>query len=301
MSDYFTLVADEFHARSRQLREFVSTHGPSIGTANEVLIRDFLQTALPKWVSVGHGFVLTSTEQASRETDILVYRSLLYAPLFGIRDFVVVPPESVVAAIEVKTRVSQASFHDALWNLISMKRITPDCITSLFIYNPPSLACVERYLKAFDFSDVASEHFPDFIYGLSRFAFEAANIVEADKREGRGYVDFTPKNQTGRKDFIFEKFFYDLYRRIEVTINQDLKNGIDNVWRVSEGVMASAGRLKYSGPSDPALRLVTFSERKRTGPNHALQRTGFAVMAPDSAPPPSPTPPRRSRASSASR
>ena len=40
---------------------------------------------------------------------------------------------------------------------------------------------------------------------------------------------------------------------------------------------------------------------KRTKPNHALQRTGSAVTAPASDPPPSPTPPRRSRASSAGR
>jgi hypothetical protein len=173
----------------------------------------------------------------------------------------------------VKTRVSQTIFHDALRNLIAIKQIKPDCMTALFIYNPPSIGCAKRYLHAFDFSHVDSDHFPDFIYGLFRFAFEAANIVNTKKREGRGYIDFTPKAQTGGKDFIFEKFFYDLYRRIEIIINQDLKDGIDNVWRFGEDVATVGGRLKYASPSDPTVRVITFSERKRTGPNQAMQRT----------------------------
>ncbi|MFH6996538.1 hypothetical protein ACHRVZ_01325 [Flavobacterium sp. FlaQc-57] len=41
-------------------------------------------------------------------------------------------------------------------------------------------------------------------------------------------------------------FFYDIYRRIESRINDDLKVGIDKVWHLKEDTLEPHGRLGYS-------------------------------------------------------
>jgi len=256
VNDFFSLVASEFHARSQQLRQFVRSHGPSIGTANEELLRDFFQSYLPNWVSVGHGFVLSPDGTASKQSDMLIYRSSLYAPLFTIRDFVVVPPESAISVTEVKTRVTKATFHEALDNLIAAKQVQPNVRTSVFIYSPPKkLDTVKSYLEDYDFSNVSADHFPEFIYGLNGFALECAN-VKKDNQIGRGYLDFTPATQTARKDFVFEKFFYDTYRYVEQCINRDLKEGINNVWEFKDDGVKIHGRLKYAEPRGANIEVV---------------------------------------------
>ena len=123
MDDFFSSVAGEFKARSAQIRELVKTHGPSIGAGHEVLLRSFLRDYLPRWVSVGHGFVKDHEGTISGQTDILLYNSMYYAPLYRIDDFVIIPPESVVGCIEVKTNVKEEDFIKAMDRMSLIKRI----------------------------------------------------------------------------------------------------------------------------------------------------------------------------------
>lgn len=63
-------------------------------------------------------------------------------------------------------------------------------------------------------------------------------------------------------------------------------------------------RLTYPGEDTQSIRDKPNRKRSRATaatPNHALQRTGAAVTATASTPPPSPTPPRSRRASRAGR
>jgi hypothetical protein len=82
-----------------------------------------------------------------------------------------------------------------------------------------------------------------------------------DERRGIGFYDFTPSAQTGKKDYIFECFFYDLYRRLENSINEDLSEGINNVWEISDTSTVKHGRLKYATPRDMTWRLFCFTEK----------------------------------------
>ena len=150
--------------------------------------------------------------------------------------------------------------HDALTNLISAKQLRPQATTSLFIYNAPMLRTIESYLQSFDFSQVEARHFPDHIYGLSKFCLRSMNVTNKDNRRGVGFLDFTPSTQTGKKDCIFEQFFYDLYSRLEISINQDLKAGINNVWEIKENSVTIHSRLKYATPRDTTVKLVCFAE-----------------------------------------
>jgi hypothetical protein len=265
MNDYFSLVTTEFYARSRQLRQFIPNHGLSIGTANEVILRDFLQQYLPGWVSVGHGFILDPSGHASKECDILIYRSMLYAPLFRVKDFIVLQPEAVMSVIEVKTSVTKKAFHSALENLIAAKEINPKIITTLFIFAPPRLETIAKYLEDFNFQGVLAKHIPDYIYGLSTFALQSYNCINIDNKKGIGFLDFTPRNQEEGKDAIFEKFYYDLYTKIEIYLNQDLKSGINNIIQLktdedSKDNCVMHGRLKYMGMKPADMKLIHFLE-----------------------------------------
>jgi hypothetical protein len=94
--------------------------------------------------------------------------------------------------------------------------------------------------------------------------------------------------------------------------------GMADAFRAAQNYMRRAGRRTVSAELGHAggwalrgalaahaagawLRLGDFHFHPTESPNQALQRTGSAVTAPASGPPPSPTPPRRSRASSAGR
>jgi len=145
MEQYFSLVSKEFELRIKQLRQFIKHHNPSIGSFNEEILRKFLRDFLPKWVSIGQGFVLDKEGKISNQIDILIYNSNFYAPLYSINDFVVLPPEAVLVAIEVKTRLNIRIFHEIFPKNQIIKKINPSIETMIFIYNQIGRAsCRER-------------------------------------------------------------------------------------------------------------------------------------------------------------
>lgn len=255
MKNYFALVAQEFLAKSRQLYQFVPSHGPSIGSANEILIRDFLKQNLPKWFSVGHGFIALQDGSLSREIDVLVHRASMYAPLFSIDDFVVVTPDSAIYAIEVKTRINRRVFHDALQSLAKAKEIEPRISTSLFVYNAPSLRTICTYIESFDVLGTPIDSFPT-IYGLGKYRLEF-NPTILNKTHGVGVHAY---NESKGSATVLERFFFDIYRRLEIAINDDLKAGIDNVIHARNNSIFTRGRLSYASKASD-LELVSFVER----------------------------------------
>ena len=58
-------------------------------------------------VSVEQGFILSQNGKMSKQCDILIYDSHYFAPIYRINDIVVVPSDSVIAIIEVKTTITK--------------------------------------------------------------------------------------------------------------------------------------------------------------------------------------------------
>ena len=69
-------IAEEFKARRNRIRNFVTDHNLTSGTANEMILRDFLASLSPRRYTVGQGFICNPTRpsQVSRQCDILVLR-----------------------------------------------------------------------------------------------------------------------------------------------------------------------------------------------------------------------------------
>ncbi|WP_427912643.1 DUF6602 domain-containing protein [Ramlibacter sp. MMS24-I3-19] len=96
-------------------------HHYSSGAFRESLLKTFLSTLLPRSVSVDSGFVY-GFEQVpnSKQIDVLIWNSSSHSAVFRAGDFVIVPPESVIAAITVKSTLDGAAIREALDNLRSL-------------------------------------------------------------------------------------------------------------------------------------------------------------------------------------
>jgi hypothetical protein len=87
-----------------RMRVFVQ-HNLSTGTANEVILREFLSKHAPGNFDVSQGFICDPSEKkwVSKQCDILVYNKNHYPVVYAEGSVKVVWPKSVAMVIEVKT------------------------------------------------------------------------------------------------------------------------------------------------------------------------------------------------------
>ena len=131
-----------FRAQRDHIRKFLGgSQNYSSGVFRESLIRNFLTTVLPQSISVDSGFVYGFDQvDNSRQIDILVWDSGRHAAVYRTREFVIVPPEAVIAAISVKTTLNKKDLDESLENLLSLTplelayrvRLDPTSETPLF-------------------------------------------------------------------------------------------------------------------------------------------------------------------------
>lgn len=114
--------ADSFRAQRNHIHELLGgAHKYSSGVFREGLIREFLTGVLPKGVSVDSGFIYGFDQiENSKQIDILVWDSLRHGAVYRTREFVIIPPESVIAAISVKTTLNRQDIVTSLENLLSV-------------------------------------------------------------------------------------------------------------------------------------------------------------------------------------
>lgn len=98
------------------MRSFIDTaHWQTDGEWKESVLRDILSRTIPETARIGRGFILNQ-DHPSTQIDILVYRH--DTPVF-FRDgnLVFIPPEGVLAVVEVKSIVNTTSLKEALLKL----------------------------------------------------------------------------------------------------------------------------------------------------------------------------------------
>lgn len=131
--EYFASYAREIKSKFQRIRE-LTPHPDASGDYHEEILRQLLRNFLTDRFSVKTGFVYKDKEHVSKQVDILVIDESAPATyLFKGEQFVVVTPESVVAAIEVKTHLGEQEFSDSINNLCSIKKLPdfPNSITTL--------------------------------------------------------------------------------------------------------------------------------------------------------------------------
>ena len=107
MNDYLEYqrsIALEFQAYKNRVRNMIgNSHWGEEGRYKEILLMNYLRRILPNTVSVGTGFVRVG-DKLTNQIDIIVYRNNLPL-LFQEGDFIIATPQSIVAIIEVKSRL----------------------------------------------------------------------------------------------------------------------------------------------------------------------------------------------------
>ncbi len=122
----FRQVARSYSDLFRSRRDHVTsllgpTQNYSSGVFGEGLLREFLRELLPSAVSVDTGFIYGFDQvPTSSQIDIIVWDSNRHSPVYRTDSFVIVPPESAVATISVKSRMTPADLAEAADNLLSV-------------------------------------------------------------------------------------------------------------------------------------------------------------------------------------
>lgn len=112
---YLGGVAAEVEARVDRVRHLIgSKNWLASGTYHESLVRELLRAHVPRRFAVSTGFVRWTDEYCSRQLDVVVWDTLSTAPLLEDGEFVVLPPDGIVAVFEVKTTLTRREFRNAL-------------------------------------------------------------------------------------------------------------------------------------------------------------------------------------------
>lgn len=121
LANLVSTAADRMKLDIQALRQ-ATDHAGLKGAGAEAVVADFLRDRLPKSLAVTTGHVVDSSGRLSKQEDVIVYDALRTPVIFksAYNGWDVVPAEGVVAAIEVKMRLTAAMLEDIVANGISV-------------------------------------------------------------------------------------------------------------------------------------------------------------------------------------
>lgn len=150
---YHRSLSDELYSLKDRVRNLVTNHWGADGSSKEIVLRSVLRRHLPETVIVGTGFIVTP-EGTSTQIDILIVDANK-PTLFKDGDMLVVTPDAVRAAIEVKTRQrSTSTFEETISKLSQVEEgcrntTGKDSVwTGLFVYEGDEPHLHEQILSA---------------------------------------------------------------------------------------------------------------------------------------------------------
>lgn len=122
--EYFSGIAQELIGKIDRVGHLVKRSNLKSGEYHEEIIRHFLRGFMTKRYTLKTGYVYLNAETTSRQIDILLIdEHVPFTYMFQEGDFVVVRPEPVIAAIEIKTRLDRSEFRKAFENIVVAKKI----------------------------------------------------------------------------------------------------------------------------------------------------------------------------------
>ena len=227
MVRYFRLVSEELLIKLNQVKEFIKKHNPTIGVLTEEILRTFLKDYLPKGISVEQGFILSEKGELSKQCDIIIYDSSNYAPFYRVNEIVIVPNQSVISIIEIKTTLTKQIFHKVIDYFGSFNDIVGDnnINTHLFIYNSKGIGAIAGYLKNYEhpgeyqlFDHDTFGYLPDTITGINA-SFHLAKDMVITERDQIGYSSYNYLNEDDLDISSLELFYMEIYSEVETYLN----------------------------------------------------------------------------------
>lgn len=112
---YLQSWTEEIKSREDRVRSLIGdAHWLSDGNHKEYLLREFFNRYMPDSVTIGHGFIRSLESECSNEVDILISGRAMLPPYFNEGGLQIVPPENVLATIEVKTKFGSVELKQSL-------------------------------------------------------------------------------------------------------------------------------------------------------------------------------------------
>lgn len=122
--DYFSGIAQELLGKINRVSCLIKKSNLKSGEYHEEIVRQFLRGFMTGRYALKTGYIYLDAVTTSRQVDILVIdEHVPFTYLFREGDFVVVRPEPVIAAIEIKTRMDLGEFRKAFDNIVTAKKI----------------------------------------------------------------------------------------------------------------------------------------------------------------------------------
>ena len=151
-------------------------HWLSVGNYKESILRSLISNSLPRKYEVSTGFILASDREGrilkSRQIDIIIWDSANYAPIFRDGDFVIVPPESCSAVVEVKGKLTAKELSKSLLNIDSLIEFY---LTAYPVYN-----YIRKYVFAYDISKELK--FPDRLWQVIANTYNRGKFISLEER-----------------------------------------------------------------------------------------------------------------------
>ncbi len=135
-SRYLRSLGRELEAQATRVRDLIGDkHWLSDGSHKEAILRGLLSRHIPSGMHCFRGFVVSGDGFVSTEQDILIVDTAGSAPLFQTADLAICFPESVVAAVSVKTKIARDEIDDAVAGLASVRELCRDIWTGVFCFD----------------------------------------------------------------------------------------------------------------------------------------------------------------------
>ncbi|MFC6673699.1 DUF6602 domain-containing protein [Marinobacterium aestuariivivens] len=229
MSNYFEFVSQELLIKLAQVKSYITKHNPTIGVLTEEILRGFLKDHLPQLVSVEQGFIINDKGELSKQCDILIYDSQLFAPLYRVNDIVVVPSESVLAVIEVKTTINKNIFHKVIDYFKSFDYL-PNAKTYLFIFNSNSIEKIGDYFHSYEhkgsyqlFDHDTYQYLPDEITGINE-SFHLCKDSVITNTDMIGYSSWFYEDSKGSEINALQHFYSSIRRVVDSYIEKNYRS-----------------------------------------------------------------------------
>lgn len=123
-------------------------HNLEDGKYREYLVKKILSKIVPSKYAITNGFVIDSDNQKSDEMDIIIYDKSYVSPFFD-ETYTVVPIESVIAVIQVKTTLTQKQLKNAIQNLNSIDSLNSKIGGKIISANGGQIMEEKRYVAPY--------------------------------------------------------------------------------------------------------------------------------------------------------
>lgn len=169
MIKYCSGIASEFEARLNRIRNFVPDHNLTSGTANEIILRDFLSQFSSGHYEVGQGFICSpfDSNSVSKQCDILVYDRHNYPLVHSEGSVALVFPQASKMVIEVKTNLDKGSTHEAMENISAAMQLNRMICGVIFAFKSLHQETIVRHLKGY-LENVPLKYTPAAILSLDK-------------------------------------------------------------------------------------------------------------------------------------